>query len=57
MQTLVKVMADSTVAAQSRDSAANSVLKFSRESLELDDLAARVEALERVAEQEKSSRR
>ena len=52
MQTLGMVMTDRTVAAQSRVSAANAILKFGRDSIELDDLAARVEALERLAEQE-----
>jgi len=44
---LAKVMTDGSVQASARVSAATALLKFSREALELDDLAARIEALER----------
>jgi hypothetical protein len=44
---LVKVMTDGIVQASARVSEARALLKFSREALELDALAARIEALER----------
>jgi len=50
--TLLKVMHDSSATWSSRVAAAAHVLKFARESIELDDLAARVEALERAAAEE-----
>lgn len=50
IQTLMKVMQDPNSAHTAKVSAATALLKFSRESIELDDLAARVEALERGAE-------
>jgi hypothetical protein len=46
--TLVKVMNDPASPAHCRISAAAVLLRFGREGLELDDLADRVEALERV---------
>ena len=46
VQTLMKVMSDPTAGHSAKVSAAGLLLKFSRESIELDDLAARVEALE-----------
>ena len=46
VQTLMKVMQDPGAAHSAKVSAATTLLKFSRESIELDDLAARVEALE-----------
>jgi hypothetical protein len=49
VQTLVKVMADPKSPAGAKVSAAKGLLEFSRESLELDDLAARVDALEQRA--------
>jgi uncharacterized protein YcaQ len=48
VQTLMKVMADPAAAHSAKVSAAAVLLKFSRESIELDDLAARIEALEHV---------
>ncbi len=44
---LGKIMADTKVTAAARVSAATALLKFSRESIELDDLASRVDELER----------
>lgn len=50
--TLLRVMHDTKATWSSRVSAASQVLKFAREAIELDDLAARVESLEgRGAEQ------
>jgi hypothetical protein len=49
VQVLMKVMADPTAAHSSKVSAAVAVLKFSRESIELDDVVARIEALEQAA--------
>lgn len=51
IQTLMKVMQDPAAAHNAKVSAATALLKFSRESIELDDLAARVETLEQAAEQ------
>ena len=47
--TLVKVMNDATASASARVAAAAVLLQFGREGIELDDLAERVEALERAA--------
>lgn len=44
--TLLRIMHDPKATWSSRVSAATHVLKFAREGIELDDLAARVEALE-----------
>ncbi|QKK09753.1 MAG: hypothetical protein HND58_17345 [Planctomycetota bacterium] len=44
--TLAKVMADASAANAAKVSAATAMLKFGRESIELDDLAARIETLE-----------
>ena len=46
IHTLAKVMGDETASHASRVSAASAILKFSRESIELDDLAERIETLE-----------
>lgn len=46
VQTLVKVMADPAAGHSAKVSAATALLKFSRESIELDDLAQRIEHLE-----------
>jgi len=46
VQTLAKVMADPKATAAAKVAAATSLLRFGREALELDDLAARLEALE-----------
>jgi hypothetical protein len=47
LNTLGQIMADKSVPASSRVSAATAVTKFSRESMELDELAERVRTLER----------
>jgi hypothetical protein len=47
--TLVKVMNDMTASPSARVTAAAMLLKFGREGMELDDLAARVEQLEQAA--------
>jgi hypothetical protein len=47
VQTLAKVMTDESSPPASRVAAATGILKFARDSIELDDLADRVEALER----------
>ena len=48
VQVLVKVASDVAAPHSSKVSAATALLKHSRESLELDDVVARVEALERA---------
>jgi len=57
IQTLGRTMTDQTTSAQTRVSAAKAILTFGRESIELDDLAARVETLERLSEQDRGHRR
>lgn len=52
IHTLAKIMSDEQAPPTSRVNAATALLRFSRESIELDDLAARVEALERAADDE-----
>ena len=47
--TLVKVMGDAAAPPSSKVAAAGMLLKFGREGIELDDLAERVEMLERAA--------
>jgi hypothetical protein len=47
--TLVKVMQDAAVTPGAKVTAAAVLLRFGREGIELDDLAERVEALERMA--------
>jgi hypothetical protein len=51
VHTLARIMADESAGATARVSAATALLKFSRESVELDDLADRVDQLERAAPQ------
>ncbi len=46
---LAKIMNDTEAPHSARVSAAMGVLKFGRDALELDDLAARVEALEHAS--------
>ncbi len=53
--TLVKVMQEATGGPSAKVSAAATMLKFGREGIELDDLAARLEALERLATGEEAS--
>ena len=47
---LAKIVTDGSVQASARVSAASALLKFARESIELDDLADRIDSLERDAE-------
>jgi hypothetical protein len=47
------VMQDPATASAAKVSAAVAILKFSRESIELDDVASRLEALERAAKTER----
>ncbi len=49
IQTLAKVMTDEKAPAGSRVSAAEAILRFSRDSIELDDLEERISALEAQA--------
>lgn len=49
VQALMKILQDPGAAHSAKVSAASALLKFSRESIELDDLAARIEALEQAA--------
>lgn len=49
VQTLTKLMMDPTTPAHVRVTAAATLLRFGREGIELDDLAARVDALEQTA--------
>ncbi len=51
VQALVKIVADPKSADSVKVSASGLLLKFSRESIELDDLASRVEALEHASSQ------
>ncbi len=53
VQTLATMMSDHGASTSGRVSACATMLKFARESIELDDLAARVEALEH-AEKERA---
>lgn len=49
IQALAKIMTDTASPASARVSAATAVLNFARQSIELDDLAERVRALEQSA--------
>ncbi len=51
VNTLAQVMMDAGAPASSKVAAATTLLRFGREGIELDDLAARVEALEEAAPQ------
>ena len=52
--TLLRVMHDSGSSASARVAAASQVLKFARESIELDDLSVRVESLEQAVAAEET---
>ena len=54
--TLAKIMADTSAPTAARVSAATAVLKFARDGIELDDLAARVDALETTWDQDPALR-
>ncbi len=57
VQTLAQVMMDNDAPSSSKVAAATTILRFGREGIELDDLAARIEALEETApKREKSAR-
>ncbi len=56
VNTLATIMADKTAPSHARVTAASTLLKFGREGIELDDLAARVEALENAAASASSQR-
>ncbi len=49
VNTLAQVMMDNNAPSSSKVAAATTILRFGREGIELDDLAARVEALEQTA--------
>jgi hypothetical protein len=51
VQTLAKVMVDPQAAHHARVTAATNLLRFSREAIELDDLAGRIESLEQAQQQ------
>lgn len=55
VQTLAKIMADGTLSVSARVSAATALLKFSRDSIELDDLAQRLDDLERSIKDDKTA--
>jgi hypothetical protein len=57
VSTLLKVMVDPATPASTKVRAADSVLDHSAKAIELEDIDARVAALERAAEQAESSRR
>ena len=57
VNTLATLMADKDTPPHARVTAASTLLKFGREGIELDDLAARVEALEQATEQRKKAGR
>ncbi len=57
VNTLASVMSDKNAPPHARVTAASNILKFGREGIELDDLAARVEALEQATEQREKAGR
>lgn len=54
VQALVKIVADPKSADSAKVSASTALLKFSRESIELDDVVQRVEALEQATQKQAS---
>ncbi len=54
VQTLMKVASDPAASHSAKVAAATALLKFSRESIELDDVVERVEALEAAAKSQES---
>lgn len=50
---LLRIMHDPQATSSARVSAATNVLKFARESIELDDLAERIDRLEVIAQEDK----
>ena len=57
VNTLAQVMMDDQAPSSSKVAAATTILRFGREGIELDDLGARVEALELAAPQRQKSAR
>ena len=57
VNTLAQVMMDDQAPSSSKVAAATTILRFGREGIELDDLGARVEALEQAAPQRQKSAR
>ncbi len=57
VNTLAQVMMDTDAPSSSKVAAATTILRFGREGIELDDLGARVEALEQAAPQRQKSAR
>lgn len=55
INTIAKIMVDPRAPATARVSAASTVLKFGRDSIELDELANRIETLERAARERERS--
>ena len=54
VQTLMKVASDPAASHSAKVAAATALLKFSRESIELDDVVERVEALEQAATEQEN---
>ena len=52
MATLLRIMHDPKATSSARVSAATNILKFARESIELDDLAERIDRLEIVTRED-----
>ncbi len=57
VNTLAQVMMDDNAPSSSKVAAATTILRFGREGIELDDLAARVDALEQAAPQREKAPR
>ncbi len=57
VNTLAQIMMDDSAPTSSKVAAATTILRFGREGIELDDLAARVEALELTAPRREKSPR
>ncbi len=56
VNTLAQVMMDASAPASSKVAAAVGLLRFGREGIELDDLAARVEALEKAPQRQQENK-
>ena len=57
VNTLAQIMMNDSAPTSSKVAAATTILRFGREGIELDDLAARVDALEQAAPQREKSAR
>ena len=57
IQSLAKILADAAAPHSAKVSAAATLLKFGRESIELDELAGRVEDLERAAAEQQGEQK